>query len=166
MKFENHYFEEGQKYKLFVDMDDVIVDFIGGFGLLGLGTPEDYERKEGVATFWKAINDGGVDFWSNLPWKKDGKELWEYVKKHDPTILTTPSRKEDSKIGKRIWVDREIGKDQEMVFAKNKFEHAKPNYILIDDYDRKIIPWREAGGIGILHTSTKDTIEQLKKLGI
>ena len=48
----------------------------------------------------------------------------------------------------------------------DKHEYAAPNHILIDDRDKAILPWREAGGIGILHTSANDTIAQLKELGL
>ena len=40
------------------------------------------------------------------------------------------------------------------------------NKILIDDMEKNIQQWRDNGGIGILHTSTADTIKQLKELGI
>jgi len=35
---------------------------------------------------------------------------------------------------------------------------------LIDDLPRNIDPWIEAGGIGILHKNTEDTIKKLKKI--
>ena len=47
-----------------------------------------------------------------------------------------------------------------------KHVFAAPHHILIDDLEKTIIEWREKGGIGIHHTSTSDTISQLKKLGI
>jgi len=37
---------------------------------------------------------------------------------------------------------------------------------LIDDRKSNIEQWISQGGIGILHTSAADTIQQLKKLGI
>ena len=46
----------------------------------------------------------------------------------------------------------------------DKHKHVKHigTSILIDDNEKKISNWRNANGIGILHTNTKDTIEQLK----
>ena len=38
------------------------------------------------------------------------------------------------------------------------------NNVLIDDRPKNIEAWEAAGGIGIIHTSAKNTIEQLKKL--
>ena len=42
---------------------------------------------------------------------------------------------------------------------KAAFAHKKA--VLIDDRERNIKCWKEAGGIGILHTTADDTIEQL-----
>ena len=40
---------------------------------------------------------------------------------------------------------------------------GEPN-ILIDDFIINTNPWRQAGGIAILHTSVADTIAQLQEL--
>ncbi len=37
--------------------------------------------------------------------------------------------------------------------------------ILIDDYPKNTIQFTRKGGIGIHHTSTSNTIKELKKLG-
>ena len=36
--------------------------------------------------------------------------------------------------------------------------------VLIDDEPKNIEAWEDAGGIGILHTSAKETINKLKEL--
>ena len=50
--------------------------------------------------------------------------------------------------------------------AKFKAEYAGKNRILIDDRQDTIDRWNANGGIGILHTSTANTIKQLQKLGL
>ena len=42
--------------------------------------------------------------------------------------------------------------------------YAQKKNVLIDDRPKNIEAWEAAGGIGILHTSAADTIDQLKKL--
>ena len=37
--------------------------------------------------------------------------------------------------------------------------------ILIDDYKKNVDQFKQRGGIGILHTTTSNTIRDLKKLG-
>ena len=67
------------------------------------------------------------------------------------------------------WVmDNLNGYDQILhtISGADKHKYAAPNHILIDDRDKAILPWRKAGGIGILHTSAADTITQLQKLGL
>jgi hypothetical protein len=46
-------------------------------------------------------------------------------------------------------------------FAKNQGRPA----ILIDDYPKNVQQFKSAGGIGIVHTSTSNTISQLKRIG-
>jgi hypothetical protein len=43
---------------------------------------------------------------------------------------------------------------------------AAEGKILIDDMEQTIREWKNAGGIGILHTSAANTIKELKKLGL
>lgn len=154
-----------QKFKLFVDMDGVIVDFnIGYQHLTGRDiTGQFYNDKE----FWNPIDKAGYDFWIKLPWMKDGKKLWDYVKKYNPEILSAPSKQDDSRVGKHDWVKRELP-DTHLILrsAKNKKEFATPTSILIDDMEKNIKSWTESGGIGILHKSTENTIKELKKLSL
>ena len=49
---------------------------------------------------------------------------------------------------------------------KQKQQLATSESILIDDRQINIDQWEDAGGIGILHTSTNNTISQLKELGL
>ena len=36
---------------------------------------------------WKPIVDKG-DFWSTMPWHTGAKELWSFIKKYNPDILS------------------------------------------------------------------------------
>ena len=48
--------------------------------------------------------------------------------------------------------------------GSQKAAYAQKKNVLIDDRPKNIEAWEAAGGIGILHTSAAETIEQLKKL--
>jgi hypothetical protein len=97
----------------------------------------------------------------------DGKQLWDYIKPYNPQLLSAPSRDESSKIGKFVWVKRNVpGTKLILRSAERKQEFATPNSILIDDRADNIQRWKDAGGIGIHHTSASDTIQQLKKIGL
>ena len=97
---------------------------------------------------------------------KDGKELWNFIKPLNPTLLSSPSRNNESRLGKRLWVRNHIpGTKLILAFRVNKKQYSQRNSILIDDMPRTIEEWKAEGGIGILHTSAASTIEQLKQLG-
>ena len=118
--------------------------------------------------FWKLIDDKvGFSFWAEMPWMPDGKQLWSYIEKYKPMLLSAPSQKPSSRYGKRVWVANNLP-GVKLILAKreNKQDYSKPNRILIDDRADNVEEWKSKGGIGILHTSAADTIEKLKQLGI
>ena len=161
--------KEDQEYTIYSDMDGVLVDFNSRFKEFSNGIePQDYVDKFGIEAFWKLIDDEtGVRFWIGMNWMPDGKEYWNYIKKYNPKLLSAPSRKNESRLGKRIWAKRNLpGTKVILAYAENKKNYANANSILIDDMEKNIEQWRAAGGIGILHTSAASTIAQLKELGL
>ena len=157
---------ENQQYKIYCDMDGVIVDFEGGYEKL-TGKNIKGNHVKGDGDFWQPITDAGVKFWAGLKWMSDGKELWSYIKQYNPELLSAPSREESSKIGKHVWVKNNIpGSKLILRSAERKQEFATPNSILIDDRADNIQRWKDAGGIGIHHTSAQNTIKQLQELGL
>lgn len=154
-----------KKYKVYCDMDGVLTDFNKGYEeLTGRNIEGQFIHDK---EFFEPINKAGKDFWGNLSWTKDGKELWGYLKKYNPELLSSPTIHNTSRVGKNEWVDKELpGTHLILRSSENKKEFASPISILIDDRDVNIEQWIEKGGIGILHTSTKNTIKELKKLGL
>jgi hypothetical protein len=158
--------EEETEYTIYCDMDSVLVDFDRGYQeLTGMSTQQ--ADANGVEAFWEPLTQAGAKFWITLQWMPDGKQLWDYIKKYNPILLSAPSREESSKLGKRVWVKRELP-DVKLIlkYASQKQEYASPTSILIDDRQKNIDQWEAAGGIGILHTSTPNTIKQLQQLGL
>lgn len=160
--------------RLFVDMDGVLADFMGGAEkVLGRSFNDDHwkyhakgEHKIKVA----AIHD----FWEKLDWEPGGRELWNYVKDFHPNILSAYAEwdEADSKRGKYLWITKHLGhipsSKIHLVVREHKQKYAttngKPN-ILIDDYDKNIAEWKKAGGIGVHHVGVNSTIDKLKALG-
>jgi len=157
--------EEKVNYKIYCDMDGVLTDFELGYEkLTGIDLKGEFQKGE---DFWDPISKAGVGFWAGLQWMPGGKELWAYLKPFNPVLLSAPSREESSRIGKAVWVKHKIpGTKLILRYAKQKQQLATPNSILIDDRQVNIDQWEAAGGIGILHTSTNNTISQLKQLGL
>ena len=154
---------EELKYQIYCDLDGVLADFELGYEkLTGMDLKGEFFSGE---DFWKPISKAGVGFWVGLQWMPDGQRLWDYIKPFDPIILSAPSRDKSSRLGKALWVRNKIpGTKLLLRYAKLKQQLATPTSILIDDRADNINQWEAAGGIGILHTSASNTIEQLKKL--
>ena len=174
------------EYIIYCDLDGVLVDFDKGYEEI-TGKRTHHTDRQGSQYFWdlyrQGLKDKGMterEYWENLPWMKDGKQMWDYIKSYNPFVLTAPSvnpeipKPERYKIshnesmqGKTEWVKR-LDNMRAIKFKASNFKKhlAKPNRILIDDRKPTIEQWRAKGGIGIHHTSAQDTINQLKKLGL
>ena len=114
------------------------------------------------------------NFWATLPWMSGGRRLWSYISKHDPHILSAyveESFDPNCIPGKTQWLRKNTGITNRskinLVRRKEKklFARRGNPAILIDDYEKNVRDFIQAGGIGIHHTSTPGTIAQLKKLG-
>jgi hypothetical protein len=149
-----------QEYKIYCDLDGVLIDFKKGYEKLtgdDLGT-----EHRNDSHFWDPINKAGYDFWINLEWMDDGHKLWDFISPYNPEILSAPSRQTESRVAKHDWVERELpGTHLILRSAEHKKDFASPNSILIDDREDNIKGWIDAGGIGILHKSADDTINAL-----
>ena len=172
MKLTNYYntLQEKQKeidkHPLYVDMDGVLTDFQKRFMKYSTLTPEEYQEQYDLERFWNLIKKGGVGYWVGMDWMSDGKTLWNFVKHLNPTILSSPSQQEESKIGKHLWIRKHIpGTKTILTPASMKQKHSGENHILIDDRKKNIDQWESQGGIGILHTDAFSTIERLKEIG-
>lgn len=171
--------------RIFCDMDGVLTDFDRGFKRMKLNphhhTPEEYEKKHGRHSIWQIVDKRKEKFWKRLPWTGDGRELWDYVERYSPYILSTPSRSKYSKEGKLMWIKLNLGINQKkgietpeeleaepekrIIFSNKKELFVKTaNDILIDDKKSNIEKWTAAGGTGILHDDSTDTIRLLEEI--
>lgn len=158
--------EVASQYKIYCDLDSVLVDFTKGYIDLTGKEPPSYESKFDKKEFWRPIDKSGGEFWSNLEWMEDGHELWNFIAPYNPEILSSPSNSQTSVVGKEEWMIKNLpGVKLNLEQSEKKQVYAEPNAILIDDRDTIIERWNNAGGIGILHTSAENTIKQLKELG-
>jgi len=168
--------EQAPQYKIYVDMDGVLADFVEGVNkLLDVEySDENYKSDPEYRTkMWKAVakySKEGGQLWAELNPMKDAKQLWSYVEKYNPEILTASGNPSfGAEAQKRQWVPWMIGSDITVNVTRKseeKAQYATPDSILIDDQPKSIKPWVAAGGIGILHTSAANTISELKKLGL
>ena len=167
--------EEESEYKVYLDMDGVVANFDKRFEDLSGMQPRDFEEKYGKNKFWDFIDeDNKVSFWVGIPVMPGAAELVNAVKKYNYELLTAPSVKKQSYLGKILWVRNHsdiLGGKPRINFKKAKNKHqVKDNLsikdILIDDREDTIERWETAGGKGIHYKNAGQVINDLKKLGL
>lgn len=167
----NEVVEQAPQYKIFVDLDGVLVDFDKEMAKIGFPRDVLERDKQAKRKFWQTIGwmaKNGKPFWGTMDPMPDANQLWTYVKKYNPEILSATGHVGNATSEKHDWVKRHLGNVKVHLVQKSsdKSQFAAPNHILIDDRQKSIEPFLAAGGIGILHKSAADTISQLKELGI
>ena len=177
-------YEAIQPYVIYCDMDGVLCDFDQGYKDL-TGESTDEANAKGKSYFWKlfkeSVGKNEKDFWATLPWQPGGKELWNYIQQYSPNILSAPtidfSLPQDQQLnpefnqaiqGKKMWITSNLSNVNEEIFvpASQKSSFATAKHILIDDMLKNTESWKAAGGKAILHKSTPQTIETLKKYNL
>jgi len=159
------------KPTIYLDLDGVLANFEKA--VIELHGPN-YKDLHPVA-FWKPITKEIDNFFAKLDPLPGAFELYDYVwgiDGYDVKVLTALPRPEGKAVtvaqDKTDWVHKHIDSNLEVITViggKNKGKYVKHKEdILIDDLPRNIDVWTEAGGIGILHTSYSDTIQQLEQL--
>ena len=119
-------------------------------------------------SFGKKLIVEVLGFGLGWKWMEDGNQLFEFLKNYkDVELLSSPSRSDHSRLGKRLWVrNHKLGVKLNLEYSKSKQKYAAWNHILIDDRKDNIERWEAAGGVGIIHINTENTITCLKKLAI
>lgn len=154
-------------YKIYLDMDGVLVDFDRQFKELTGMEPRAFEGKHGKKIFWEAVDTEGVGFWRGMKWMPGGEALYNRASQFNHELLSSPSRSETSKIGKRLWrKDKTPNTKLTLSQSYLKKNYAGPLNILIDDRESNIKQWKDAGGIGILYISPNQVNKELDKLGL
>lgn len=161
---------------LLVDMDEVLVDFVGHYCHYVYGiTRRDLEKYWDPGTytmetalskytgkevtyedFFKAI-DNQTDFWENMPWLPWGKALIELLNSFkkdynvDWHVVTSPMHCASSYLGKTLWLKREFGRTfTNFAITPHKELFAKDTVMLIDDKEDNINKFIECGGKALL----------------
>jgi 5'(3')-deoxyribonucleotidase len=121
--------------------------------------------------WYEMIRSTPFSYWAEMDWKEDGRLLWDGIRHLAPIILTTPAPTEACITGKASWIREHLG-DVPSIIEPHKHRYVTEDClipddlkncprILIDDMEKNINPWKEAGGIGILHKNAKETLSIL-----
>lgn len=147
------------KRQLFLDQDNFLADFSGGFkarfGVSEASMPKD--------EMWELIFSV-PDFFLALEFVKGADDFFWSVAHKKPIILTKVPVRPHTSVGcvtkfvcsqKREWIRRKLGTTTMMipvpaVVPKSAFMFNRGD-ILMDDYGVNCDEWREAGGVAIKH---------------
>jgi|TARA_B110000285_G_scaffold227276_1_gene288339 hypothetical protein len=156
--------------QIFLDMDGVLADFESKAAeMLGhsLGNTDeghntyDVHKRELTAKHMFRKMDPLPDAWMLTDWcLRSGI--------HTEILTAAGTVNRDIVVNDKIaWIKEHVNTHWTLIptfkgSQKAAFAHKKA--VLIDDRDRNIDCWVEAGGIGILHTSAEDTINKLNEL--
>ena len=173
------------KYQIYCDMDGVLTDFEKRFVTLlqqegpkyysratiaQVTRPKHFDKLEGTEEFWKFIDQHiGLEFWSDMEWMPNGRELWNFIQPYGPKLLTSPSRDNTSRLGKRLWVKENLVPAPEVLFrfGDAKSDFANENAILIDDKPSNLAAFAAKGGISleVKDGEIQSVINKLRELG-
>lgn len=150
--------------QLYLDCDGVLADFDrGAADLLGM-PPRAYEKRHGIAAFWREIARH-PDFYGSLPLMPDAMELFAAVRHLAPVILTGLPRGNWAAPQKIRWAAEHFPGTRILTcLAVDKKSHAQRGDILVDDQLRYAHLWEGAGGIFVQHHDARLTIARLREL--
>ena len=161
---------KGDKPRIYCDMDGVLCDFEKNIkNTLGITLNKWMQIPKNER--WDPVI-AKPKFWYNMPWLNDGKNLWRFIEKYDPHILSAASQEDPNcKPGKSSWIQKNlrisrgrvnlVQRSEKQLYAK---VGGKPS-ILIDDYGRNTKEFTTKGGIGIRFQNASQVIRELKGLG-
>jgi hypothetical protein len=152
--------------KIYVDMDGVIADFEKRYTDMWGKISEEQRRSEFRSNFNEFIK---TEQFVTLELMPDARQLIDALYRIDipKEILSSTAYQEVYEVisvQKASWLaTHNIPWKQNFVPGKrHKYKWATPNSIIIDDTLSVIEDWEKAGGIGIHHKNTEQTLEELE----
>ena len=154
--------------RILLDLDGVLVDFVGGACRIH-GRPDPFAEPlipevvgnfsmdkiwgMGLDTFWKPMKM--PSFWKGLEFMPDAKEILELCEQavgmDNVCLLTSPSRGSGPVVGKINWIEKNMPEySRRYLIGPAKQFCAGPDSVLVDDSNRNIEDFVEAGGNVIL----------------
>lgn len=153
---------------ILLDMDGVLVDFHTGFAKehgvdADKAIPGHWDFVDAFPQLRVLSNDDlykplEFDFWSNLGWMHDGKQILQMVEdlfgRENIVLCTAPTANKGCMPGKIEWIhknlDRHYHKPSSLMIAGAKHIAAHSGNLLIDDHDKNYQKFLAHGGKSVL----------------
>lgn len=155
------------RFRVFLDLDDVLVDFVGAAARVHGTTIEVVQQKWPPGTwgmdqgmgmtgeqFRKPIDEAGEDFWANLeplPWYDEMIKVVETYLATEWILCTSAGLYEHAYRGKLTWIQKKFGATfNKFIITDYKFMFANPMSVLIDDKEEACVQFTMNGGRALL----------------
>ncbi len=157
--------------RIYLDMDDVLVDFMcSAMRHMGLTdyTIADYEHDIGRDIYTAYARKTGILYPANVWWEHFKREFWanmqpmeccsdlinlcaDAVGRDNVALMTSPTKCGDCLAGKLDWIHRTLPSwlHRQYIMTPRKHLCATPDSLLIDDAEENIEPFHQAGGQAI-----------------
>jgi len=156
---------------LYLDLDGVLADFDSHAENLVTASGEDVRSER---DWWRILKQDN-HFFLNLDPMPYAMAIWKAARSvtHDVQILTALPKENtfpNAMNDKSAWVARHFGKNVKVNFgpySKDKWRHARPGDILVDDRLSNIQEWKNLAkcpAILHIHHNYKDTIDKIQSL--
>ena len=136
--------------KLYLDMDGTLVDFVAQVSALGF-----WRKDKANKVDWAKVKAMGARFWAEMDWITGAEEAFRKLQelesqgKFELYILSSIDF-ESGREGKRQWIlqhtDFPLKKVIFCIEPEEKANWADKNSWLIDDREKSLKPFAEAGG--------------------
>lgn len=162
----NYWRNSVESYKIYLDCDGVICDFMGRCRELGWVDSENNID-------WLAVNSFGSDFWADLNWTAGGREFYIWLDDlctawRIPLYTLSCVSRTTYRMGRHRWLSENTRIPIERrIYTKTGLEkaiYATSKSILIDDYGLNIKAFENAGGIGIKYETPDEAKQKLLSL--
>lgn len=151
-----------------VDLDGVLADF-DAYARTVFDAPMPSGGGSALmAARWSALAKR-PRFYRDLELMPGALDLWEHIRTvaEQVYILTAIPRRASlphAERDKRAWVARHLGEGVEVrigPYSHDKWRHARPGDVLIDDRESNVRDWGRRGGLGIVHVTNEETVAAL-----
>ena len=155
---------------VYVDMDGTLVDFVKKVNKLNFWRDENKEKVD-----WKKVKAMGPKFWSEMDWIEGAEDGFKKLQDMEDNglfnlYILSSIDFEDGRIGKKEWIKSHTNFPLEKVIfvqePEDKANYAGSKNILIDDRNKSLRPFSEAGGYSIKFSILDDWNLIIQKISI
>lgn len=149
-------------------MDGVLVDFIKQINTYGF-----WRKNKDNKVDWDKVIAEGPEFWNQMDWFSDAEKAFSEFQKmavdglFNLYILSSIDFPEGVE-GKKLWIKTHTSFPLEnVIFVNNpedKSQYAASDSFLLDDREKALEPFFNAGGNSIFFDNWNSSISQIKKL--